>query len=169
MSRTLVTLAALLAAPVLACSCSQKAESAPGSAAVTAAPHKVQAPVTIDAAIGPGTARITLRFAAPATDVRVKVHGVDGLVVTSAPTLAEGATFTAGEEAGFDVAFTPGAGRSHLAVVVDGHFSGAHRAQVVTFAIGNPTAVVKKASAATTEGAGGEEGERVKVLPGRKP
>jgi hypothetical protein len=163
----LAIFAAILAAPAAACSCSQKTDAAAKPAAATspasAAPHKVQAPVAIDATLGDGTARVTLRFTAPATGVEVNVHGVDGLVVTSAPRLAEGATFTAGEEAAFDVAFTPGLGRSHLAVSVEGLFAGAHRAQVVSFAVGKPSSAAEKAGPARTEGEGAD---RVKVMPG---
>jgi hypothetical protein len=167
----LALLAALLAAPAAACSCSQKTEDAAAKTASAASPapatpHKVQAPVAIDATLGDGAARVTLRFSSPATAVEVNVHGVDGLVVTSAPRLAEGATFTAGEVAAFDVAFSPGPGRSHLAVSVEGLFAGAHRAQVVSFAVGKPAAAAEKAGPARTEGEGAE---RVKVMPGGKP
>jgi len=170
MNRSLAILAALLATPAAACSCSQKTDAAAKTASeaspAPAAPHKVQAPVAIDATLGDGAARVTLRFSSPATAVEVNVHGVDGLVVTSAPRLAEGATFTAGEVAAFDVAFTPGPGRSHLAVSVEGLFAGAHRAQVVSFAVGKPAAAAEKAGPARTEGEGAE---RVKVMPGGKP
>lgn len=68
------------------------------------------------------SARVTLRFEAPATDVQVNVHGVDGLEVKGVSTPISGSSFTPGSETSFDVAFTPGAGRSHLVVSVTGLF-----------------------------------------------
>jgi hypothetical protein len=90
---------------------------------------------------------------------------VDGLVVTSAPTLLEGASFNRGEATSFDIAFTPGAGRSHLVVAVAGSFQGSSLSRVASFAVGSPTVEQQKASdsdSATTD----SNGQRIKMMPG---
>ena len=74
-------------------------------------------------------------------------------------------TYARGETATFDVAFTPGPGRSYLAVTVSGKFRGAgHRAAVASFAVGEPTVEQRKAGGTVLEGGG----ERIKVVvPGQ--
>ena len=153
---------ALLA--LAACSSSTKSTST-STASTTSEPAvhgKVQAPVVVNAEMEDTSARVTVRFDAPATGVRVSVHGVDGLVVTSQPTLADGVNFPQASTASYDVAFTPGAGRSHLVVSVSGEFKGAQRSRVASFAIGTPTDSQRSSNATKTEGA---NGERIKVMP----
>lgn len=155
---------ALLA--LTACSSSTKSTSAtsdaPAIASEQAVYGKQQAPVVVNAEMTDSSARVTLRFDAPATGVRVSVHGVDGLVVTSQPTLADGVNFPPASTASYDVTFTPGAGRSHLVVSVSGEFKGAQRSRVATFAIGTPTDSQRSSNATKAEGA---NGERIKVMP----
>ena len=132
-----------------------------------AAPKTVQgkmaAPVEVQAQVGDRSARVTLDFQAPASNVQVNVHGVDGLVVTSQPTLLEDASFNRGDATSFDIAFTPGAGRSHLVVAVTGSFKGSSLSRVASFAVGSPTVEQQKASdSATTD----SNGQRIKMMPG---
>jgi hypothetical protein len=103
---------------------------------------------------------VTVRFTAPATDVRVDVTGVDGLTVTSAPTPIEGASFDRGAEASFDVAYAAGPGRSHLAVAVSGAFPAGRRATVASFAVGTPSEQQKAATGVVQD----SDGERVKIV-----
>ncbi|WP_375765482.1 hypothetical protein NR798_27645 [Archangium gephyra] len=147
--------------------CSSAAKSTPpsaNSAATTeqAVHGKMEAPVVVNAQLEQSSARVTVRFDAPATGVRVSVHGLDGLTVTSQPTLADGASFPQATTASYDVAFTRGAGRSHLVVSVSGEFKGAQRTRVSTFAIGTPTDAQRSSNATKAEGA---NGERIKVMP----
>lgn len=152
--------ALLLASPALgACSgheATRKKET------TTAVQGKAQAPVEVTAALGPGRATVAVVFRSVASDVTIDVHGVDGLTVTSAATPVGGARFAAGESASFEVAFTPGPGRSHLVVAVSGTFGAGVRNAVASFAVGEPTAEQQKASGtATTD----SEGRRIKLLP----
>lgn len=147
--------------------CSSSTKSTPSSTHASTASEstvhgKMEAPVVVNAQLEDSSARVTLRFEAPATGVRVNVHGVDGLVVTSQPTLAEGVNFPQASTATYDVAFTRGAGRSHLVVSVSGEFNGAQRTRVASFAIGTPTDAQRSSSATKAEGA---NGERIKVMP----
>ena len=139
-----------------ACTSAAKPDAAP------AVRGKPTAPVTVDAQLEEKSGRISVRFDAPASDVQVSVHGVDGLVVTSAPTPVQGGSFEQGAVTTFDVTFTPGAGRSHLVVSVAGTFQGAPRMRVVSFAIGKPTAEQRASSAQRTTDS---NGERVKLIP----
>ena len=123
---------------------------------------KLSAPVSVEAQLGEGKARVTLRFDAPGTDVKVNVSGVDGLVVTSAPTPVDGASFVDSAVSTFDVEFTPGEGRSHLVVAVSGTFRGSPLSQVRTFAIGKPTAAQEKGTGSVVTGS---DGQRIKVMP----
>jgi hypothetical protein len=159
MSRIAVAaVAALLASSALA----EGQGPAPKAVAPRAPQGKPQAPATVAARLGPGTATVTVRFSSPATDVSIDVHGVDGLMVTSAATPVSGVRFARGETVTFDVAFTEGPGRSHLAVAVSGSFAGGRRATVQTFAVGTPTPEQLKASVpATTD----STGQRIKVMP----
>ena len=147
--------------------CSSSTKSTPPSAASTAAPEqavhgKMEAPVVVNAQLEESSARVTVRFEAPATGVRVSVHGLDGLTVTSQPTLAEGVNFPQASTASYDVAYTRGTGRSHLVVSVSGEFKGAQRTRVATFAIGTPTDAQRSSNATKAEGA---NGERIKIMP----
>jgi hypothetical protein len=152
-----------LAAPLACTSTPQptpdaKSESGSGGTSDTA---KSSAPVAVDAQLGEDRARVTLRFSAPAKGVQVNVSGVDGLVVKSAPMPVDGASFVEEGETTFDVAFTPGAGRSHLVVAVSGDFQGAHLSRVASFAVGTPSAEQKSSGTTMTGG----DGQPIKVMP----
>jgi hypothetical protein len=123
---------------------------------------KMSAPISVDAQMGEGQARVTVRFASPGTDVRVGVSGTDGLVVKSNPTPVDGANFVESSISTFDVDFAPGEGRSHLVVAVSGTFKGSHLSKVSTFAIGTPTTAQQNASGKAVTGS---DGERIKVMP----
>ncbi len=145
--------------------CARQAPPGPQPAAAPAS-GKPRAPVAIDAALAAGSARVTVRFDADARDVRIDVHGADGLSVTSDATPVKHASFARGASATFDVTFTPGPGRSFLAVGVGGKFHGAgKRTAVASFAVGELTREQRDASGTVLEGA---DGERLKiVVPGR--
>lgn len=161
--KALAVLSGLLAltAPV-ACTSSTKTTPASEGKPDTA---KASAPVAVDAELGEDRARVTLRFAAPANDVKVDVSGVDGLKVKSAPTPVDGASFVEAAVSTFDVEFTPGAGRSHLVVAVSGDFPGGRRAKVTTFAVGTPSAEQQQSKGTVITGS---DGERIKVMPSSK-
>ena len=143
MHRTAIA-ATSLALALAAGACARQ-PAAPASPAAGAFRGKPSAPVSIDARLAAGTARVTVRFDADAKDVRIDVHGVDGLSVASAPTPVEHAAFARGESTSFDVTFAPGPGRSHLAVTVSGSFHGdGRRATVASFAVGEPTPEQRK-------------------------
>lgn len=144
-----------------ACARSAAAPTKPDEAA-PAVSGKPSAPVTVDAQLAEKSAHVTVRFDAPVSDARIAVSGVDGLVVTSEQSPVQGGGFEQGSVASFDVAFTPGPGRSHLVVSVAGTFQGAPRTRVASFAVGTPTAEQKQSSGAQkTEG----NGERIKIMP----
>lgn len=142
--------------------CSSSAKSNPGPAD-TAQAGKSSAPVEVDARLAEGQARVTLRFDAPANDVQVSVAGVDGLEVKSAATPVQGGSFAEAGSTAFDVAFTPGRGRSHLVVSVSGMFRGSHQTKVASFAVGEPSAEQQKASGSETMT--NSDGQRIKVMP----
>jgi hypothetical protein len=142
------------------------APQTPAAPAASSAPAdgKAKAPVSIEAQLQDGSGRVTVRFGAAAKDVKVEVRGTGGLAVTSEAVPLEGASFDAGAARTFDVAFTPGPGRSHLSVAVSGKFRGAGRSgTVTTFSVGEPTPEQQKASGTVIE----RGGERIKVVPGR--
>jgi hypothetical protein len=152
-------LAALLLAPAaVAC--------APARSAPAPVSGKLRAPVAVEAKVGDGTAQVTVRFQRAASGVRVRVEGLDGLAVTSAATPADGASFDRGAVVTFDVAFTPGPGRSFLRVAVQGDFGGGPRATAASFAVGErPRGSARKVTGTVVES---PDGERVKVLPSGK-
>jgi hypothetical protein len=147
-----------LSAP-LACSSSK---TNPGPTDGSAEAGKPSAPVKVDAELAEGQARVTLRFDAPASDVRVNVSGVDGLEVKSAATPVEGASFVEAGSTAFDVAFTPGQGRSHLVVAVSGTFRGSHQTKVASFSVGEPSAEQQQRTGNTQTNS---DGQRIKVMP----
>jgi hypothetical protein len=161
MRRLALTLTLALAAAASAVSaCARQASAAPQTSD-PASRGKPTAPVTIEGRLAEGTGRVTVRFDADAKGVRIEVHGAEGLAVTSAATPVEKRTFARGETAAFDVAFTPGPGRSYLAVNVTGKFHGAgRRAAVASFPVGEPTAEQRKAGGTVME----SDGERIKVV-----
>ncbi|WP_224245380.1 hypothetical protein [Hyalangium gracile] len=141
--------------------CSSSAPAAPNSTSQHET-AKVSAPVAVKADLQGDQARVTVRFDAAATGVKINVHGADGLVVKSAATPVDNSNFTQGSETTFDVAFTPGTGRSHLVVAVDGTFKGSHRTSVSSFAIGTPSPEQQRASGTAVTG---DDGQRVKIMP----
>lgn len=156
----LAVLSSLLTLPLAAaCSSSTKAATDTSSKPDTA---KMSAPVTVNADLKEDQARVTVRFDAPATDVKVNVFGVDGLVVKSSATPVDGSSFTQASTTTLDVAFTPGEGRSHLVVSVSGSFNGAQRTSVSSFAVGTPTAAQLKSPGNVETGS---DGQRVKIMP----
>ncbi|OJT22515.1 hypothetical protein BO221_22355 [Archangium sp. Cb G35] len=162
--KTFAVLPGLFALLALA-ACSSSSKSTPSSTTDSepAVQGKMQAPVVVNVQFeDSSSARITVRFDAPATGVRVEARGLDGLVVIGRPTLAHNVNFPRDTTATYDVLFTPGAGRSHLAVSVSGEFKGAQLSRVATFAIGTPTDSQRSSNATKAEGA---EGERIKVMP----
>jgi hypothetical protein len=122
---------------------------------------KVSAPVAVEAQVSDGQAHVTVRFSSPASDVKINVYGVDGLVVKSAATPVDGSNFTEASVTTFDVAFTPGPGRSQLVVAVNGSFRGAQRASVSSFAVGSPSVEQQSQGNIIT----GDDGQRIKVMP----
>lgn len=142
--------------------CSSAAPAPTKPAAAPAVAGKPSAPVTVDAQLEEKAGRVTVRFDAPASDVRVSVHGVDGMLVTSAPTPVEGGSFEQGASTAFDVAFTPGEGRSHLVVSVAGSFQGSPRMRIASFSVGKPTAQQRDSGARKMTDS---NGERVKLMP----
>lgn len=158
MTRTFLVVAALAAAPLLGCA--ERSSGATPSAAPVAG--KTAAPVTIEAHLLGGQARLTFRFAARSSGVDISVNGVDGLSVTSAPALVQNGTFERGATAEYVVDYRPGEGRSSLAVAVSGVFGGQPRARVVTFPVGEPGGGVAQPA---TSPAPAQDGERVKLLP----
>jgi hypothetical protein len=123
---------------------------------------KPQAPATVTARLGAGRATVTVRFHSAATDASIEVHGVDGLVVTSAAVPLSGGRFARGETVTVDVAFTEGATPGQLAVLVSGDFAGARRNATAAFVTRPPTPEqLKPARGATTD----STGRRIKVMP----
>lgn len=120
---------------------------------------KPTAPVAVKAELSPKMARLLITFEADAEGVDVVASGVDGLVVEKGALIEKG-TFKRGETKTFDVAFTPGAGRSMLVVSVSGSFNGASRARVASFTVGTGPLPESPGSVITTD-----DGERVKVMP----
>jgi hypothetical protein len=120
---------------------------------------KPTAPVEVNAVLSEKSARLTLKFESEAKDVKVFVSGVDGLVVQGEGALVTDGVFARGETKTFDVAFTPGAGRSALVVSVSGSFNGAARARVASFTVGTGP-LPQNGEVITTD-----DGERVKVMP----
>lgn len=135
----------------------------PKKALAKAAPiHKSKAPVTVTTVFGDGKATVTLRFDQAVEDVVIGLRGLDGLQVANVPPV-EKTRFAKGEALTLEVSFTPGLGRSHLAVDIEGTFRGQRRMAVQTFAVGHPTAEQMKASEGmilTTP-----DGQRLKVMP----
>jgi hypothetical protein len=125
-------------------------------------PGKNKAPVVLDVQMNNGVAHVTLRFETAARDVNVDVKGVDGMQVTSAPSLVAYGQFSAGQTATFDVAYTPGPGRSNLAVSVIGTFNGVRLGTTTMYGVGTPTEEQKRTPGDVTTDS---SGQRIKVLP----
>lgn len=121
---------------------------------------KPTAPVAVSAELSLKAARVVVTFEADAVDVQVGVSGVDGLVVEGPSVLLEKGSFVRGATRAFDVAFTPGAGRSSLVISVSGTFNGGLRARVATFGVGTGPLPESPGKVMTTD-----DGERVKAMP----
>jgi hypothetical protein len=169
MTRTALALVLLgaqaWAAPVAAVEAPAAKKTTTSKASAPKVRGKAQAPVSVDAVLGAGSATVVVRFDRAVTDATVGVHGVDGLAVTSDATPVSGARFAAGQAITFDVAFTPGPGESHLVVSVGGKFAGAQRNAVSTFAVGKPSLEQMKPAGTPAVDA---EGNAVKVMPSGK-
>lgn len=125
---------------------------------------KPTAPVAVTAELSPKSAHVVVKFESDAQDVVIAASGVDGLVVEGKSVVVEKGAFSRGEVQAFEVAFTPGAGRSQLVVSVSGSFNGASRARVASFAVGTGPLPESPGTVITTD-----DGERVKVLPAATP
>jgi hypothetical protein len=155
-------LAAAAAAGLLLSVCAFAAEApTPPKKSARPAQGKPQAPATITAKLEPGRASITVRFHSAVTDAAVEVHGVDGLVVTSAAVPLSGGRFAQGESVTLDVVFTEGEGPGQLAVSVTGTFGGARRNATTAFVTRSPTPQQPKPSGAATD----STGRRIKLMP----
>jgi hypothetical protein len=161
MNRMALVVLPSLVTLLLAGACTSPSKSA-ANTATGPETAKASAPVSVNAQLGEGQGQVTVRFESPASNVKVHVYGVDGLVVKSAATPVDGASFVKDAVATFDVAFTPGAGRSHLAVAVTGSFQGGERSKVSTFAIGSPSPEQQKGPGTVVTG---EDGQPIKVMP----
>lgn len=141
------------------------AASAP-SAAPAGALGKPTAPVEVQAALQPGAARLTLAFGADAAEVAVRLSGLDGLRVTSAPVPVERGSYRRGERAAVEATFVPGEGQSHLVVSVEGTFGGRRLAAVRSFAVGarSPAQEEKARAGVVTD----PQGERLHLLPAER-
>jgi len=162
MNRRALAVLPSLVTLLLAGACSSSAKPTPDSAATAPETAKASAPVAVDAQLGEGQARVTVRFDSPANDVKVNVYGLDGLVVKSAATPVDGSSFVKDAVSTFDVTFTPGTGRSYLAVAVSGSFQGGPRSRVSTFAVGAPSPEQQKTPGNVMTG---PDGQRIKVMP----
>jgi hypothetical protein len=127
--------------------------------------HKSKAPVTATTVFGEGKATITLRFTEAAEEAAIGVRGLDGLEVASVPPI-EKTSFAKGEVLVLEVPISPGPGRSHLAVDIEGKFRGQRRLAVQTFAVGKPSPEQIKASAGKSFTTAG--GQRIKLMPIKK-
>jgi hypothetical protein len=157
-------LAAVLLAALVA-ACASRAPDAPAPIPASAR-GKPTAPVELEAALQPGAARLTLAFGADAADVSVRLSGLDGLQVTSAPIPVARGSYRRGERASLEATFVPGEGESFLVVAVEGTFGGARRAAVRSFAVGkrSPAQEEKARAGVVTD----EKGERLHVLPAER-
>jgi hypothetical protein len=170
-ARPLATVAALLL--LAGAGCGPRSKPLAHEERAPAIRGKVRAPVAVEATLADGAGRVTVRFDAAATDVRVDVWGVDGLAVTSAATPIAGSRFEQGETATFDVVYAAGPGRSALAVSVSGDFGGSPRASVVSFEVASPAPDRRNGLTGAADGARPgtvvetDDGERVKVLTPR--
>ena len=109
--------AALLAGLLPACAPGPTPPAPTPAASVPAgAIGKPTAPVQVEAALRPGAARLTIAFGADAAGVTVRLSGLDGLRVTSAPVPLEGGRYRRGERVWLEATFVPGQGQSRLVV-----------------------------------------------------
>lgn len=156
MTRLFAAVAVTLA--VVGCSHPVKA------AAPVATEGKPSAPVAVEAVLREDSATLTLTFEGDASNVLVGVAGLDGLEVDGGGVVVAEGAFRRGETRVVEVRFSPGVGRSHLAVSVEGQFRSGRLARVVTFAVGAPSPEQLRGSGTTIEA---RDGTRLKVLSNR--
>lgn len=151
-------LVALSVAPVFAA-----CDAAKPSVRKASPPYRkaMSAPVAVNFQLGTDSGRVSVAFETPATGVHINVYGVDGLEVSSASQPVSGAAFGKCDSAGFDVAFVPGGGRSHLVIAVTGNFNGSIRSSTFSHAIGTKSAQQQKPIGTTVTDS---DGQRVKLL-----
>ena len=121
---------------------------------------KPVAPVAVTAEVGAKAARVVVTFESPAEHVSIGVSGVDGLVVEGKGSVVDAGVFARGEAKAFEVAYTPGPGRSQLVVSIAGIFNGGARARVVAFSVGTGPLPEGPGTVTTTD-----DGQRVRVVP----
>jgi hypothetical protein len=100
---------------------------------------KLQAPVSVEAAVRDASADVTVGFDAEASAVEIAVRGVDGLKVTSAARPVLDGAYAKGSRTTLKVFFSAPAGQSNLAVSVRGVFAGVRATKVVSFTVGTKT------------------------------
>jgi hypothetical protein len=101
---------------------------------------KTAAAVDIEAQLGSASGSLRIGFRAAATDVTVKVWGVDGLVVQGDATPIAGRSFARDEKVDLSVSFTAPPSGASLAVSVSGTFGTRRLSKVQSFAVGAPKA-----------------------------
>ncbi|WP_342380603.1 hypothetical protein NVS55_13265 [Myxococcus stipitatus] len=152
-----------LAAPL---ACTSPAKNNPNSADTAthkegAPVGKFSAPVEVGAKLHENKATVTVRFLSAGSDVRVDLSGVEGLQVSGDTSPVRGIQVAGASTQTFEVAFTPGAGRSHLVVAVSGTFDGTPLSKVSSFSVGEPTeAQQKSAGSVVTD----ESGQSIKLM-----
>jgi hypothetical protein len=125
---------------------------------------KPSAPMAVTAQLSRGAARVQVTFEADAQGVEIAATGVDGLSVDGPKVLLEQGSFARGAQATYEVAFTPGPGRSQLVVSVSGLFNGSSRTRVAAFGVGEGPLAPSPGTVMTTD-----DGTTVKVLPAAEP
>ncbi len=147
---------------------------------VATEPFSLQSPVQtsmeapVDIAIessGNGTARVTLHFHRPATDVSVLAYGVEGARVLGEGRPISGLSVKAGDVETFQSGFVPSAeGGGFLAVYVEALFDGRlHMGRAASVRLEPVGRAADASPSASTEPAGkivvDSEGRRVHVMP----
>ena len=123
---------------------------------------KPSAPVEMTAKLRNGGADLDIVFAADATNVTIKVWGVDGLTLTKGATPVSAASVRSGQSMKVSVEYNaPTATQSNLAMSVSGTFGGRDQAKVQSFTI---NASAPSAAAPVGETKVDKDGRRVKVM-----
>jgi hypothetical protein len=109
------------------------------TASATGPSWPIRVDVTYPPTVGPegGRAAVTVAVDQDATDVRLEIHGDDGMRVEPDNKLVlRVESMRAGESRRFDVAFRPGPGRSYLAVASHARFPHTEGGAVLDFPFG---------------------------------
>lgn len=123
---------------------------------------KPGAPVEMTAKFRTGGADLDIVFAADATNVTIKVWGVDGLTITKGATPVSAPSARTGQSMKVSVDYNaPAATQSNLAVSVSGMFGGREQAKVQSFTI---NAGAPSGAAPVGETKVDKDGRRVKVM-----